>query len=118
MAAVHEALEDATRGMPDAAREAAAVGVLAAAGVAALRRHMRLGAAEALLALRCLDALVGWEGGGGGQVNFCRVGWWACCHSHPCLQPFPATEAVWEALPRACLCSLCCAGPCCRRPHP
>lgn len=58
LAAVHEALEDATRGMPDAAREAVAVGVLAAAGAAVLRGHMRPGVAEALLALRCLDPLV------------------------------------------------------------
>lgn len=57
LAVVHEALEDVTRGLPEAAREAAAVGVLAAAGAAIMRAHMRAGAADELLALRCLQPL-------------------------------------------------------------
>lgn len=69
LAAVHEALEDATRGLPEAAREAAAAGVLAAAGAAVMRAHMQAGAAEELLALRCLQLLVSGAGSAGGLCD-------------------------------------------------
>lgn len=58
LAAVHEALEDAARGLPEAAHEAAAVGVLAAAGGVIMGGFMRPGAADELLDLRCLQPLV------------------------------------------------------------
>lgn len=72
LAAVHEALEDATRGLPEAAREAAAAGVLAAAGAVVMRAHMHAGAAEELLALRCLQPLVSRDGTAGG---LCGLTW-------------------------------------------
>lgn len=98
LAAVHEALEDVTRGLPEAAREAAAVGVLAAAGAAVMRAHMRAGAADELLALRCLQPLVSGEcnrlialGAFGGH---CSAQW--CLPSLLCrAQPMLAKSALW-----------------------
>ena len=72
LAAVHEALEDAARGLPEAAREAAAVGVLAAAGGAIMGGFMRPGAAEELLDLRCLQPLVS---RGRHGLRLARLGW-------------------------------------------
>ncbi|PRW45633.1 hypothetical protein C2E21_5777 [Chlorella sorokiniana] len=57
LAAVHQVLEDATRSLPEAARESVAVGVLAAAGAAIMQAHLHAGTAEELLTLRCLQPL-------------------------------------------------------------
>lgn len=100
LAVVHEALEDVTRGLPEAAREAAAVGVLAAAGAAIMRAHMRAGAADELLALRCLQPLVSGEQCNKVGCIGCPEGWLlsrmgACCPPLCRAQPMLAKSAQW-----------------------
>lgn len=58
LTAVHEAVEEAMRGSPEADRQAVCRGVLAAAAAAVLAPHLPAGDTQALLALHCLEPLV------------------------------------------------------------
>lgn len=62
LADVHEAVEDAAGGLPEAQRVALCRGMLTAVGAAALARCLRADAGQAVHALPCLNALVSRHG--------------------------------------------------------
>lgn len=69
LAAVHDALENAMRGMVEGERQHVCRGVLAAAGAAVLGAHMRHGEAQRHLSLACLKSLVSGAAVGAGGVR-------------------------------------------------
>lgn len=98
LADVHEALEDAARGVPEGQRQALCRGVLTAAGAAAVARGLRAGAAQAVSVLPCMKALVS-KAGLGAPARICWRG-----GAHKGLQA--EAQQLDYHLPAAIFCSL------------